>query len=58
MILVDDLASWLGSGSPVSPSKMVEKLRKEGHRAAVSRYGKPSFRTDAPWDAIVSATDV
>jgi len=58
LILVDDLASWLGSGSPVSPSKMVEKLRKEGHRAAVSRYGKPSFRTDAPWDAIVSATDV
>lgn len=58
LILVDDLASWLGSGSPVSPSKMVEKLRKEGHKAAVSRYGKPAFRTDAPWDEIVSAANV
>lgn len=58
LIIVDDLASWLGSGSPVSPSTMVERLRKGGFRAAVSRYGKPSFRTDAPWDAIVSAANV
>ena len=55
LILVDDLASWLGSGSPVSPSVMVETLRNQGHRAAVSRYGKPSFRTNAPWNEIVSA---
>ena len=58
LIIVDDLASWLGSGSPVSPSTMVERLRKGGFRAAVSRYGKPSFRPDAPWDAIVSAANV
>tara|TARA_B100000029_G_scaffold134958_1_gene129350 strand:- start:23568 stop:24578 length:1011 start_codon:yes stop_codon:yes gene_type:complete len=58
LILVDDLASWLGSGSPVSPSVMVEKLQNEGYRAAVSRYGKPAFRTDAPWDEIISATNV
>ena len=58
LILVDDLASWLGSGSPVSPKVMVELLRNQGHRAAVSRYGKPAFRTDAPWNAIVSAADV
>ena len=57
LILVDDLASWLGSGSPVSPSVMVETLREEGYRAAVSRYGKPAFRTDAPWDAVVSAAN-
>ena len=55
LILVDDLASWLGSGSPVSPSVMVKTLRNQGHRAAVSRYGKPSFRTNAPWNEIVSA---
>ncbi len=54
LILVDGLASWLNSGSPVSPNVMVERLRKEGHRAAVSRYGKPAFRTDAGWDTIVS----
>jgi len=58
LILVDDLASWLGSGSPVSPKVMVELLRNQGYRAAVSRYGKPAFRTDAPWNAIVSAADV
>ncbi|MFL2493249.1 MAG: hypothetical protein ACJ0HH_00615 [Candidatus Thalassarchaeum sp.] len=57
LILVDDLASWLGSGSPVSPSMMVENLREDGHRAAVSRYGKPAFRTDAAWFAIVSAAN-
>jgi len=52
LILVDDLASWLGSGSPPSPSKMVEALCETGHRAAVAHYGKPAFRTDAPWDEI------
>ena len=55
LILVDDLASWLGSGSPPSPSGMVQALCEAGHRAAVAHYGKPAFRTDAPWDAIVSA---
>ena len=52
LILVDDLASWLGSGSPPSPSGMVEALCETGHRAAVAHYGKPAFRTDAPWDEI------
>jgi len=56
LILVDDLASWLGSGSPPSPLGMVQALCETGHRAAVARYGKPAFRTDAPWDEIVSAT--
>ena len=56
LILVDDLASWLGSGSPPSPSGMVKTLCETGHRAAVAHYGKPAFRTDAPWDEIVSAT--
>ena len=56
LILVDDLASWLGSGSPSSPSGMVKTLCETGHRAAVAHYGKPAFRTDAPWDEIVSAT--
>ena len=53
LILVDVLASWLGSGSPPSPSVMAEALRRAGHRAAVAHYGKPAFRTDAPWDVIV-----
>ena len=56
LILVDNLASWLGSGSPPSPSGMVKPLCETGHRAAVAHYGKPAFRTDAPWDEIVSAT--
>ena len=53
LILVDDMASWLGSGSPPSPSVMAEALRQADHRAAVAHYGKPSFRTDAPWDDII-----
>ncbi len=56
LILVDELASWLGSGSPPSPSGMVEALRESGHRASVARYGKPAFRTDAPWSEIVNTT--
>ena len=56
LILVDKLASWLGSGSPVSPNSMAEILRDAGYRAAVARYGKPAFRTNAPWDEIVSAS--
>ena len=55
LILVDDLSSWLGSGSPPSPSGMVEALRGAGHRSAVAHYGRPAFRTDAPWDVIVGA---
>ena len=57
LILVDELASWLGSGSPPSPKSMAERLGDAGYRAAVARYGKPAFRTDAPWDEIVSATN-
>jgi len=56
LILVDKLASWLGSGSPASPNGMAEILRDAGYRAAVARYGKPAFRTDAPWNEIVSAS--
>ena len=56
LILVDELASWLGSGSPPSPSVMAEALRREGHRAAVAHYGKPAFRTDAPWDVVVGTS--
>ena len=56
LILVDDLSSWLGSGSPPSPRAMVDALRGAGHSAAVAHYGKPAFRTDAPWDAIVGAS--
>ena len=52
-ILVDDLSSWLGIGSPPSPTLMVEELRKIGHRASLAHYGKPSFKTDASWDDIV-----
>ena len=53
LILVDDLASWLGSGSPPSPSVMADALRRADYRAAVAHYGKPAFRTDAPWDDII-----
>ncbi|MDP6562702.1 MAG: hypothetical protein QF709_02515 [Candidatus Thalassarchaeum sp.] len=55
LILVDDLASWLGSGSPPSPSGMVTALCETGSRAAVAHYGKPAFRTDAPWVEIARA---
>ncbi|MEC8997879.1 MAG: hypothetical protein VX909_01345, partial [Candidatus Thermoplasmatota archaeon] len=56
LILVDELSSWLGSGSPPSPSVMAEALRRAGHRAAVAHYGKPAFRTDAPWDVVVGTS--
>ena len=56
LILVDELASWLGSGSPPRPSAMAEALRRAGHRAAVAHYGKPAFRTDAPWDVVVGTS--
>ena len=53
LVVVDDLAAWLGTGAPPSPRKIVEALRKIGQLAAISGYGKPSFRTTAPWDAVV-----
>ncbi len=52
-IIVDDLASWLKIGSPPSPKKMVEMLENLGYRAAVTHYGRPSFRTNATWELIV-----
>ncbi len=55
LVVVDDLASWLGTGAPPSPRIIVECLRNAGHSAGVSSYGRPSFRTDAPWDEIVQA---
>ena len=56
-VVVDDLASWLGTGAPPSPSKMVEILRDAGHRAGMAHYGNPSFRTDAPWEGVVEAAN-
>ncbi len=55
LIVVDDLAAWLGTGAPASPRKIVDTLRENGHGAGVSSYGKPSFRTSAPWEDIVEA---
>ena len=52
-ILVDDLSSWLGIGSPPSPASMVGLLKEMGHNASLAHYGKPSFRTNANWDDIV-----
>ena len=55
LIVVDDLAAWLGTGAPPSPRKIVQLLREKGQLAAISSYGKPSFRTAAPWEAVVEA---
>jgi len=55
LIVVDDLAAWLGTGAPPSPRKIVQLLREKGQLAAISSYGKPSFRTTAPWEAVVEA---
>ena len=55
LVVVDDLAAWLGSGAPPSPRKMVAMLNEAGHSAGVSSYGRPSFRADAPWEEIVEA---
>ncbi len=55
LIVVDDLAAWLGSGAPPSPRRMVGILNGAGHSAGVSGYGRPSFRANAPWGAIVEA---
>ena len=54
-IVVDDLSAWLGVGAPPSPRRMVEALRESGHRAGLTHYGRPSFRTDAPWGDIAGA---
>ncbi len=55
LVVVDDLAAWLGSGAPPSPRKIVGMLNEAGHSAGVSSYGRPSFRANAPWEAIVEA---
>ena len=55
LIVVDDLAAWLGSGAPPSPRRMVDILNEAGYSAGVSSYGRPSFRAIAPWEAIVEA---
>ena len=55
LVVVDDLAAWLGTGAPPSPRRMVEILREWGSSAGLSGYGRPSFRADAPWAAIVEA---
>jgi len=52
-IIVDDLASWLNIGSPPSPQKMVGLLEDMGFRAGLTHYGRPSFRTNGTWEAIV-----
>ena len=57
LIAVDELASWLERGSPPSPAKMVAYLKEKGHSASVSHYAEPSFRTDAPWSAVLAAMD-
>jgi tRNA G26 N,N-dimethylase Trm1 len=55
-IIVDDLSSWLGIQGPPSPRSLVECLKERGFRAGLTHYGKPSIRTDAPWDEILEAT--
>ena len=55
LVVVDDLAAWLGSGAPPSPRKIVDMLNEAGHSAGVSSYGRPSFRANAPWEAIVES---
>ena len=55
LVVVDDLASWLGIGAPPSPKRMVSLLREAGYRAGLANYGRPAFRTDAPWDDIGEA---
>tara|TARA_B100000686_G_C16779074_1_gene970534 strand:+ start:20 stop:463 length:444 start_codon:yes stop_codon:yes gene_type:complete len=57
LIVVDDLSSWLGTGAPPSPRRIVEILRDAGHSAGLSSYGRPSFRTDSPWEDIVTAAE-
>jgi tRNA G26 N,N-dimethylase Trm1 len=57
LIAVDELARWHEKGSPPSPAKMVAYLKEKGHSASVSHYAEPSFRTDAPWSAVVAAMD-
>lgn len=54
-IVVDDLAAWLGVGAPPSPRRMVEALQESGHRAGLTHYGRPSFRTDSPWEDVAEA---
>ena len=58
LIVVDDLSSWLENGAPPSPRRIVSELTEVGHLAAVSSYGRPSFRTNAPWEAIVEAAEL
>ena len=57
LVVVDDLSSWLENGAPPSPRRIVSDLIAAGHLAAVSSYGRPSFRTNAPWEAVVEAAE-
>jgi tRNA(guanine-26,N2-N2) methyltransferase len=57
LVVVDDLSSWLESGAPPSPRRIVSDLIEAGHLASVSSYGRPSFRTNAPWEAVVEAAE-
>ena len=57
LVVVDDLSSWLENGAPPSPRRIVSYLTEAGHLAAVSSYGRPSFRTNAPWEAVVEAAE-
>ncbi len=53
LVITDALPRFVGKGDPPSPSRMAEALRKAGFSAEVSRYAEPSFRTDAPWSAVL-----
>jgi tRNA (guanine26-N2/guanine27-N2)-dimethyltransferase len=51
---VDELARRIGR-SPVSPERVVERLRARGFSASRTHFTPSGFRTDAPWEAVVEA---
>ena len=53
LVVTDSLPGFLGGAGPPSPYSMAQGLRSMGFSAEVSRYGEPSFRSDAPWSTIV-----
>ena len=53
IITMDELPKWAAITGPPSVAKLVNRLKDEGHAAAVSPLSAPAIQTDAPWDVLL-----
>jgi tRNA (guanine26-N2/guanine27-N2)-dimethyltransferase len=57
LIITDMLPRHCDANGPPPLAALVERLQEMGHRAAIARWGAPAIRTDAPWPAVLEATE-